>query len=247
MTIFYFTATGNSLYVAKRLGGSLMSIPQVLKSGKSSYADDVIGIVCPCYAGGIPRIVKRFLDRVELRADYIFSVITYGSAQTSVLDEMKKHGVQFNYMNTILMIDNYLPMFRIEDELKKEPQKEIEISISALIQDVRDRKRRIAPTSFGNKFWGAVFRSGAEKMTGENADQRFTVDNACTLCGTCTKVCPVRNISVNNVLSFNHQCEGCLACVHHCPAGAIHVKGEKSVRRFCNKNVGLNEVIAANG
>ena len=246
MTIFYFTATGNSLYVAKRLGGSLMSIPQVLKSGKSNYADDVIGIVCPCYAGGIPRIVKRFLDKVELKADYIFAVMTYGSAQTSALDQMKKQRVPFNYMNTILMIDNYLPMFKIEDELAKEPQKEIETSISALIQNVRDRKQYIAPTGFGNKFWGAVFRSGAEKMTGANADQRFTVNSTCTLCGTCTKVCPVKNISVKNVLIFNHQCEGCLACIHHCPVGAIHIKGEKSAKRFCNKNVGLDEVIAAN-
>ena len=32
MKIFYFTATGNSLYVAKRFGGELYSIPKVLKA-----------------------------------------------------------------------------------------------------------------------------------------------------------------------------------------------------------------------
>ena len=30
MTIFYFTATGNSLAVAKRIGDNLISIPQVI-------------------------------------------------------------------------------------------------------------------------------------------------------------------------------------------------------------------------
>ena len=31
MKIFYYTATGNSLDVAKRIGGQLYSIPQLLK------------------------------------------------------------------------------------------------------------------------------------------------------------------------------------------------------------------------
>lgn len=33
MTILYFTATGNCLYVAKQLGGELLSIPQLMKNG----------------------------------------------------------------------------------------------------------------------------------------------------------------------------------------------------------------------
>ncbi|SPW87228.1 Uncharacterised protein [Enterococcus faecium] len=36
MTILYFTATGNSLYVAKRLGGKLISIPQMIKENNMS-------------------------------------------------------------------------------------------------------------------------------------------------------------------------------------------------------------------
>ncbi len=39
MTIFYFTATGNSLAVAKRVGGELISIPKALKDGESGYED----------------------------------------------------------------------------------------------------------------------------------------------------------------------------------------------------------------
>ena len=47
MKIFYFTATGNSLAVAKKLGGELISIPQV--KGKHTFRDDVIGVVFPTY------------------------------------------------------------------------------------------------------------------------------------------------------------------------------------------------------
>lgn len=34
MKIFYFTGTGNSLYVAQQLGGELLSIPQVMKDDR---------------------------------------------------------------------------------------------------------------------------------------------------------------------------------------------------------------------
>lgn len=45
MKIFYFTGTGNSLYVAKRFGGELYSIPKVLKSNELRYEDEKIGII----------------------------------------------------------------------------------------------------------------------------------------------------------------------------------------------------------
>jgi flavodoxin len=51
MTIFYFTATGNSLSVAKSIAdetdGNLISIPQVIDSENFHYKDDAIGLVFP--------------------------------------------------------------------------------------------------------------------------------------------------------------------------------------------------------
>lgn len=54
MTIFYFTATGNSLSVAKKLGGELLSISQLVKEGRVDFADEVIGIICPVYCADVP-------------------------------------------------------------------------------------------------------------------------------------------------------------------------------------------------
>lgn len=45
--VFYFTATGNSLYVAKQLDDELLSIPQELNKTDRRYKADKIGIVCP--------------------------------------------------------------------------------------------------------------------------------------------------------------------------------------------------------
>lgn len=54
MKICYFTATGNCLYVAKRIGGELLSNPQMMRSGELEISDDVVGIISPVYAGEMP-------------------------------------------------------------------------------------------------------------------------------------------------------------------------------------------------
>lgn len=65
--VFYFTATGNSLYVAKFIDEYPVSIPQVIKNS-SIYSDNQIGIVCPVYCGEIPNTVKEFLKKSKNQA-----------------------------------------------------------------------------------------------------------------------------------------------------------------------------------
>lgn len=45
MKIFYFTGTGNSFAVSKRLSGELVSIPQVMKERDFVFKDEAIGII----------------------------------------------------------------------------------------------------------------------------------------------------------------------------------------------------------
>ncbi len=54
-------------------------------------------------------------------------------------------------------------------------------------------------------------------------DKSIYVDDNCNGCGTCAKVCPVRNIKlVENKPVWQHHCEMCLACDEWCPRKAIH-------------------------
>ena len=43
--VFYFTATGNSLYAAKQFDMELVSIPQELKKADRHYKADSIGVI----------------------------------------------------------------------------------------------------------------------------------------------------------------------------------------------------------
>jgi len=44
--VFFFTATGNSLYIAKQLESEPISIPQIMKQDSLTFEADKIGIVC---------------------------------------------------------------------------------------------------------------------------------------------------------------------------------------------------------
>ncbi len=67
MTICFFSATGNSLYVAKRIGGRLLSIPRLMKTGQMEISDDAVGIVCPVNAVEMPMMVREFLSRATIQ------------------------------------------------------------------------------------------------------------------------------------------------------------------------------------
>ena len=124
MKIFYFTATGNRLYVAKNFSGELYSIPKVLKSNELNFQDEKIGIIFPCYGFSAPNIVREFIEKVTLKSSYIFAIITYGNKLVGGADWFvkfaKKNNVHIQYADGLLMIDNYLPIFNIEKQKLKE-------------------------------------------------------------------------------------------------------------------------------
>ena len=75
MKVCYFTVTGNSLYVAKRIGGDRLSVPQLMKQDSIELQDDAVGIVCPVYGGEMPKMVRRFLKKAQIRTDFFSSFI----------------------------------------------------------------------------------------------------------------------------------------------------------------------------
>lgn len=76
--VFYFTATGNSLYAARQLDGECYSIPRELH-GDMHYSSAEIGIVCPVYGHEMPLPVKRFIAEADFETDYLYLILTYGN------------------------------------------------------------------------------------------------------------------------------------------------------------------------
>ncbi|MGB8450789.1 MAG: EFR1 family ferrodoxin [Anaerocolumna sp.] len=246
MKILYFTATGNSLYVAKKIGGEALSIPRLQKEGRFDFKDEKIGIVFPVFNNSVPNIVEEFLDKAKLNSKYIFGIATYGlfsGASTRHLIKIgKRNGIEFSYINEIVMVDNYLPGFEMKQQMEGQGKKHIEERLGEIIKDIKTGRIYIKK----HAVMAEPIRLLNLKMYDNEFDKKFTVNNSCNGCKTCERVCPVDNIKVDKRPDFNGNCQHCMACIQNCPQKAIHLKNEKSAARFVNSNVTLNEIMEAN-
>ena len=77
--VFYFTGTGNSLYVARQLEENPVSIPQVIGREPLEFWGERIGVVAPVYGHEVPSMVRAFLKRARFHTDYFYMVLTYGN------------------------------------------------------------------------------------------------------------------------------------------------------------------------
>jgi len=249
MKLFYLTATGNNLAVAKALGGELYSIPKLFKENKLQFEDDNIGFIIPCYYMGVPKMVREFLKKADIKSDYIFAVMTYGNYVGDGPNLFRKlaetEGIKVAYSNALLMVDNYLPMFDMEDQKSNIPNKNIDSNMKRILDDIHNRKEYISKKKVSDKFMTLMAQTYYGHIKGD-VDKKFIVEDSCTSCKLCEKVCPVDNIVVEGKPSFKHNCDECLACIQLCPVNAIRLKKEKGITRYKNSDVEVNEIIESN-
>ena len=141
--IFYFTATGNCLDIAKRLDNEIYSIAQI--KGKNNYKADKIGIIAPTYAFDIPQNVKEFIQNNTFETDYFYIICTYGNKTGGVEERVQRFiqdiGKNVNYINSILMVDNFLPGYDLAEQLKMD--KKIDENFIKIKQDIENDDKEI--------------------------------------------------------------------------------------------------------
>jgi ferredoxin len=252
--LFYFTGTGNSLYVAKRIEASPLSIPQAIHDADKHYRDDAIGVVCPVYGHEMPQMVKDFLKNASFETDYFYLVLTYGHVHggaaelaEAVLDDC---GIHADYINTIMMVDNFLPGFDMEEELAIDPEKEVEKHLEEIRADITARKKFKQAVMEADREWHRKFLEMSKAMPQEQWQSPYQVTDECIGCGICMRVCPAGGIRLKNqhAIHTGENCQMCMACIHTCPQKAIHLMmPEKNPNaRYRNENIGLLELIEAN-
>ena len=243
-TIFYFSATGNSLQaaldIAEGIGGA--EVISIAKAGMGAKCDsDVIGFVFPSFCWGMPNMIFDFIESATLNPNaYFFTVVTCGAAMGCAASDVNallhKKGAKLSYGAKVKMVSNYIVAYDVKDEegqnkvLAKANEK-----LAEIIQDIKQQKNSKPSKGFG------IIRKLRRKILEEwkTADKSFNVNEDCNGCGICASVCPAKNIEMDDGKpKYLHNCEHCIACMHWCPQKAINFgKSTQKRRRYHHPKV----------
>jgi len=260
-TIFYFSATGNSLSltlnIANELGNcEVVSIAKAVCNETIEITSHRVGIVFPVFAWGMPRIVEEFVSKLSFSSNpYIFAIATCVAIQGNTLktlrNALRQKGVDLNAgfavkagrsslmkLNSLDNIIIKLDRYRLRIKTAEDRMPEMVAKIEKLA------KNKPETSSWTANIFGSMFHGLALK-TFKNIDSDFVVEDSCKGCGNCAKLCPRSNIVIEKQRPvFLHNCEFCHACIQWCPNFAIkHSDFDRSLKQYHNNTVKMSEMI----
>ena len=230
-TIYYFSATGNSLTTAQKLAErldncTLVPAASVMNRAKVIDDSDAVGFVFPVYYGNMAYPMRAAIEKLVLKPEaYVFSVATYrghaGKAAQRLDALLRTRGQKLSLALGVPMPGNSFINPPEKDQEYLNGQK---AAVDALIAPILNRETQdystdellpITPVGYPNNFRGIA----AE-------------EDKCIGCGVCAQVCPMNNIRiVGGKAQIGDDCSTCLACFHWCPAEAIWMSQQENIAR----------------
>lgn len=269
-SIYYFSGTGNSLYVARRtaerMGGRLIPIASI--AGRREVRDDaeIIGIVFPVYYCDLPNIVRRFASRLAgIDSKYIFAVPTYGGGKGSSIESLESlikpnkgnlsavYGIHMPQNAFRKRTENYGKLYSKADAMVdricrnaaggKEGRYYTSLAIDMLQRPLTPLIKRQYIKGF-MKIAGCPDRKSREDLI-PLLDNSFKTKEVCNGCGICAELCPVDNIRIDGGRPvWQNRCENCLACYNYCPQKAIENGIAQKDYYYKHPEVGLKDIMA---
>ncbi len=241
----YLSGTGNTKHCVEKLtallGESAATIPieapDIIEQIKNN--DDII-FGYPTQFSNAPYMVRDFIKKNHSlwKNKKILCVATMGAFSgdgagcTARL--FKKYGAAILGGVHIKMpdsvCDSKLLKKSIEQNRKIIRQADRKIELTAMkIKQGKYPKDGITPIAhlvglFGQRLW-------FYKKTAGYTD-KLKISDACTGCGLCASLCPMKNISVkNNRAAAYDKCTMCYRCISRCPEKAITLLGDEVIEQ----------------
>lgn len=229
--VFYFSGTGNSLLLARRItskieGAELLPAVSLYGGTLKKIEADAVGFVFPVYSMDMPDFIREIIKNNDLSGvKYFFAAVTCGGTPGNTLAslnrELCKKGKKLNCGIEVKMGDNSIVYVTPKEELKQRLEK-LEGITSELAAAVN--KREVACQSYEFTANSVLMKHLINNTLTfyYKIGRKSAIKEKCSQCGLCTEVCPVRNIKIiNGNVEWGDNCKRCYACLNWCPQRAI--------------------------
>lgn len=234
--IFYYSATGNTEWMAKTiaegLGDRAVDLTGVSPEDYSFGEGDLLGICFPVFACTAPPNVSEFARRLKPNGAYVFAVCDYSNYTGHTLQNFSRDVLALDSGFGLLMPDNTSVLGKTYDneETTIEKMRTAPERLDQIISKLRARPEGVFESHEGDdpncdKLPDLFFNKLA-------VTEPFRVDaEKCVGCGLCERTCPAHVIELDGdrrPVWTKPLCYQCSACINNCPKEAIDF-GEASV------------------
>ena len=227
--IFYFTGTGNSLYVARKLaapGETVRSITEALEQDDLhvDLADgEALGFVFPVYFYTVSDPVLNLVRKMTVsNASYVYAVIVCGAsigpAGGFLRDELRRKGLTLSRVDPLIVPDGAVLFYDIDTPDQMARQLLAADEKIAIIRSAIDNRQ---PSSIsGSAAAGKAMLASYHVCMGTG---KFRVTDNCIGCGLCSTICPAHAIAMKDgrPVWTKKKCLKCCGCINRCPVSAI--------------------------
>lgn len=243
--IYYFSGTGNSLYVTRELHkripeSKIVPIVSLLNKDVIETNAEAVGFIFPIYFTSIPEVMKNFIKKLNLESTkYTFAIATrVGISHSAFYDIdkiLKTKGRGLDSYFTLNMAGNN-PRFDYkaptDEELVKLEEvvnKEVESIQNVVIDKRKYQEKDTNTTTTIPSIFLRLISLVVPLLQGAKKDNGFYADFKCIGCGTCEKVCLSGKIKIMDnkpIWQKDVKCYDCVACVNYCPERSIQMNSK---------------------
>lgn len=240
--ILWFSGTGNSRYVAERLGERLQQdlvrlTPDIASSPIHLSSDDSMVIwVFPVYSWGVPPFVRNLIRNIKFSPEtnvgnFVHHLVMTCGDDCGLAPEMWRKEIRSRTwadgnVFTVIMPNNYVCMKGFDVDplaLQEEKLTQAPTRLDTICKIIKDNPSgQITDVTRGKFAWIKTRIIYPWFVRHAMSPRPFHVTSACISCGKCASACPLDNVRlIESKPAWGNNCAGCLACYHVCPRHAV--------------------------